>query len=90
VLLPLWQAASSPAGAVYPACPKCYLQLQGGATKHSGGRLFKDTNKGDWAFVAACLAGAVLCGIWSVKLGAEHYKARHSATEFSSSHRPAK
>jgi hypothetical protein len=51
---------------------------------------FKDPEKGDWAFVAACLVAAIFCGIWSVKLGNAHYKAQHSATEFSSSHRPAK
>jgi hypothetical protein len=52
--------------------------------------LFKDTNKGDWAFVAACLAAAIFCGVWSVKLGIAHYRARHSATEFSGSQRSAK
>jgi hypothetical protein len=52
--------------------------------------LFKDANKGDWAFVVACVAVAIVCGVWSVKLGTAHYKAQQGATEFSSSRRPAK
>ena len=52
--------------------------------------LFRDANKGDWAFVVACVAVAIVCGAWSLKLGTAHYKAQHSATEFSSSRRPAK
>jgi hypothetical protein len=46
--------------------------------------------KADWAFVAVCVAGAIICGTWSVKLGIEHYKPQPGATEFSSSHRSAK
>jgi hypothetical protein len=37
-----------------------------------------------------CVAGAIFCGIWSVKLGISSYKAQPGASEFSSSHRPAK
>jgi hypothetical protein len=51
---------------------------------------FKDLEKSDWAFVAACLVASIFCGVWSVKLGMTHYKAQHGTTEFSSSHRPAK
>jgi hypothetical protein len=64
--------------------------LDGGNEFATEKALFKDAKKGDWAFVAACLVAAIFCGVWSVKLGVAHYKARHSATEFSSSHRPSK
>jgi len=84
------------AGAVYPRTGACAVAehsltlLDGGNEFATEEALFKDAKKGDWVFVAACLVAAIFCGVWSVKLGAEHYKARHSATEFSSSHRPAK
>jgi hypothetical protein len=38
--------------------------------------LLRDTKKGEWAFVAVCVAGAIICGTWSVKLGIAHYKAQ--------------
>jgi hypothetical protein len=63
------------------------MVLQDGAASRGGDRFFKDANKYDWAFVAACLAAAIVCGVSGVKLAIAHYKAQHSA---SSSHRPAK
>ena len=46
--------------------------------------------KRDLAFVALCLAGAVLCGTWSVKLGVDFYRSHQAPTDLSSSHRQAK
>jgi hypothetical protein len=51
------------------------------------GAMFKEMKKRDWAFVAVCLAAAIGFGTLSVKLGVEHYRATHGATEFSSSQR---
>jgi hypothetical protein len=45
--------------------------------------------KWDWGVLALCLAGAVLCGIASVRFAMD-YRADRGATDFSSSHRPAK
>lgn len=47
-------------------------------------------NKRDLAFVALCLAGALLCGTWSVKLGVDYYRSHQAPTDLSSSHRQAK
>jgi hypothetical protein len=44
--------------------------------------------KRDWAFVALCLFGAILCGNWSVKYAMD-YRAQRGVSEFSSSHGPA-
>ena len=46
--------------------------------------------KRDLAFVALCLAGAVLCGTWSVKLGVDFYRSHQAPTDLSSSHRQGK
>ena len=35
--------------------------------------------KRDWAFVAACLAGALLFGVWSIRLGVEFYRSQSLA-----------
>ena len=44
--------------------------------------------KRDWAFVAACAAGALLFGIWSFQMGiAFHRSQQQRPTDLSSSHR---
>jgi hypothetical protein len=43
--------------------------------------------KRDWAFVVASLAGAVLFGVWSVRVGVQFYRSQHAPTEFASSQR---
>ena len=80
--------------ATYPELKHAACRMFSSALKWDGtareDALFKDANKGDWAFVVACVAVAIVCSVWSVKLGTAHYKAQHNATEFSSSQRPAK
>ena len=41
----------------------------------------------DWAFVAACIAGALLFGVWSFRLGLEYRRSQPGATDLSSSRR---
>ncbi|MGY3482342.1 hypothetical protein ACVW1C_000225 [Bradyrhizobium sp. USDA 4011] len=43
--------------------------------------------KRDWAFVAACVAGALLFGVWSFQIGIAFHRSRQGATDLSSSHR---
>ncbi len=43
--------------------------------------------KRDWAFVAACVAGALLFGVWSFQMGIAFHRSQHGATDLSSSHR---
>ncbi|MES5488736.1 hypothetical protein QMZ05_38850 [Bradyrhizobium sp. INPA03-11B] len=43
--------------------------------------------KRDWVFVAACVAGALLFGIWSVQMGFAFHRSRQGPTDLSSSHR---
>ncbi|WP_210345473.1 hypothetical protein [Bradyrhizobium sp. CCBAU 53421] len=43
--------------------------------------------KRDWAFVAACVAGALLFGVWSFEMGSAFHRSRQRATDLSSSHR---
>jgi hypothetical protein len=38
----------------------------------------------DWAFVAACIAGALLLGVWSFRLGVEFHRSQLAATDLSS------
>jgi hypothetical protein len=45
--------------------------------------------KRDWAFVAACFAGALLFGVWSVQMGIAFHRSRLGMTDLSSSHRQA-
>ncbi len=45
--------------------------------------------KRDLAFVAACITGALLFGVWSVRLGVDFYRSQHGATDLSSSRRQA-
>lgn len=45
--------------------------------------------KRDWAFVAACVAGALVFGVWSVRMGIAFHRAQHGITELSSSRRHA-
>lgn len=49
--------------------------------------LLKQMKKRDWAFVAACVAGAVLFGVWSFQMGLAFHRSRQGATDLSSSHR---
>ncbi|MBR1160755.1 hypothetical protein [Bradyrhizobium elkanii] len=43
--------------------------------------------KRDWAFVAACVAGALLFGVWSFQMGIAFHRSQHGATDLSSAHR---
>jgi len=43
--------------------------------------------KRDWVFVAACVAGALLFGVWSVQMGFAFHRSRQTPTDLSSSHR---
>ncbi|WP_244065569.1 hypothetical protein [Bradyrhizobium sp. Ce-3] len=43
--------------------------------------------KRDWAFVVACVAGAVLFGVWSVQMGLAFHRSQQAATDLSSSRR---
>ena len=45
------------------------------------------TTRRDWAFVVACIAGALLFGVWSFKLGLEFRRSQPGATDLSSSRR---
>ncbi|QOZ26061.1 hypothetical protein XH93_22515 [Bradyrhizobium sp. CCBAU 51753] len=51
--------------------------------------LFELMKKRDWAFVAACAAGALLFGVWSVQMGIAYHRSRLGVTDLSSSHRQA-
>jgi hypothetical protein len=48
--------------------------------------LFNQMRKRDWAFVAACVAGAMVLGVWSVRMGIAFHRA-HGVTDLSSSQR---
>jgi len=37
--------------------------------------------KRDWAFVAACVAGALLFGVWSFQMGIAFHRSQHGATD---------
>jgi len=43
--------------------------------------------KRDWAFVAVCVAGALLFGGWSVRMGIAYQRSQQGVTDISSSHR---
>lgn len=43
--------------------------------------------KRDWIFVAACVAGALLFGVWSFQMGIAFHRSQQGATDLSSSHR---
>ncbi|WP_375783120.1 hypothetical protein ACE10Z_24860 [Bradyrhizobium sp. Pha-3] len=43
--------------------------------------------KRDWVFVAACVAGALLFGVWSFRMGVAFHRSRQGPTDLSSSHR---
>jgi len=45
------------------------------------------TTRRDRAFVAACIAGALLFGMWSFKVGMEFRRSQPGATDLSSSRR---
>ena len=49
--------------------------------------LLNPMKKRDWAFVAACVAGAMLFGVWSFQMGIAFHRSRQGATDLSSSHR---
>lgn len=49
--------------------------------------LLYQMKKRDWAFVAACVAGAVLFGVWSFQMGIAFHRSRQGSTDLSSSHR---
>jgi hypothetical protein len=49
--------------------------------------LLNQMKKRDWAFVAACVAGAVLFGVWSFQMGIAFHRSQQGATDLSSSHR---
>lgn len=49
--------------------------------------LLYQMKKRDWAFVAACAAGALLFGVWSFQMGIAFHRSRQGPTDFSSSHR---
>ncbi|WP_342722049.1 hypothetical protein AAFG07_22275 [Bradyrhizobium sp. B097] len=49
--------------------------------------LLYQMKKRDWAFVAACVAGALLFGVWSFQMGIAFHRSRQGATDLSSSHR---
>ncbi len=43
--------------------------------------------KRDWAFVAACIAAALLFGVWSVQMGIAYHRAQRGPTDLSSANR---
>jgi len=49
--------------------------------------LLNQMKKRDWAFVAACVSGAVLFGVWSVQMGIAFHRSQETATDLSSLHR---
>lgn len=49
--------------------------------------LLYQMKKRDWAFVAACVAAAVLFGVWSFQMGIAFHRSRQGSTDLSSSHR---
>ncbi|WP_143046574.1 hypothetical protein [Bradyrhizobium erythrophlei] len=49
--------------------------------------LLYQMKKREWAFVAACVAGAVLFGVWSFQMGIAFHRSRQGSTDLSSSHR---
>ncbi|MFT5554000.1 MAG: hypothetical protein ACI9P3_003419 [Bradyrhizobium sp.] len=49
--------------------------------------LLNQMKKRDWAFVAACVAGALMFGIWSVQMGFAFHRSRQVPTDLSRSHR---
>ncbi|WGS17262.1 MULTISPECIES: hypothetical protein [unclassified Bradyrhizobium] len=49
--------------------------------------VFDQMKKRDWAFLAACLATALLFGIWSVQMGIAHHRVRRDPTDLSSANK---
>ncbi|QPF81867.1 hypothetical protein IC762_18875 [Bradyrhizobium genosp. L] len=49
--------------------------------------MFDQMKKRDWAFVAVCAAGALLFGVWSVRMGIAFHRSHQGVTELSSSQR---
>lgn len=49
--------------------------------------LLNQMKKRDWAFVAACVSGAVLFGVWSFQMGIAFHRSQETATDLSSLHR---
>ncbi|WP_143271564.1 hypothetical protein [Bradyrhizobium mercantei] len=43
--------------------------------------------KRDWVFVACCVAGALLFGVWSFQMGLAFHRSQQGPTDLSSSHR---
>jgi hypothetical protein len=54
---------------------------------HDFDRAFDVITRRDWAFVAACIAGAVLLGVWSFRSGLEFRRTQSGATDLSSARR---
>jgi len=49
--------------------------------------LFDPMKKRDWAFLAACIAAALLFGVWSFQMGIAYHRAHPGSTDLSSANR---
>ncbi|WP_145987174.1 MULTISPECIES: hypothetical protein [Bradyrhizobium] len=64
-----------------PIVPHCRLQASQASVSSA---LLNQMKKRDWAFVAACVSGAVLFGVWSFQIGNAFHRSQETATDRSS------